>query len=444
MSGVAIRVEHLSKEFYIGKRRESYATFRETISDGFLDPFRRISKLLNGQPIATETNRQFWALKDVSFEVKQGELLGLIGRNGAGKTTLLKILTRISAPTTGRATLLGRVGSLLEVGTGFHPELTGRENIFLNGAILGMTKSEVQSKFDHIVAFSEVEEFIDTQVKHYSSGMYLRLAFSVAAHLEPEVLLVDEVLAVGDIAFQKKCLKKMREVGEGGRTVILVSHNMQAVTRMCQRAILIDEGRIKEDGPTEGVVATYMNAGLRNVAEREWPDPASAPGGEIARLRAVRVRDGDGHVSDLIDVTSQVVIEIEYEVLKSGYVFAPNFGVWNEEGLCVFASLDIDPAWLGRRRPTGRYRSRAVIPRHFLKEGNLFINADVVTLDPMLVQCSEQNVVSFCVIDSGSGISSRGGYNGRMQGVVQPLLEWKTERLDIMNHDRLSSESQQF
>ncbi|NKE72113.1 ABC transporter ATP-binding protein [Candidatus Manganitrophus noduliformans] len=431
MGDIAIRTVGLSKLYHTGSKQEPYKTLRDTLTEAFLSPIRRVGRLIRGQATgAAELNEPFWALRDLCLEIKHGEVVGIIGRNGAGKSTLLKILSRITEPTHGFAEIHGRVGSLLEVGTGFHPELTGRENIYLNGAILGMKRADIKRRFDEIVDFAEIEKFLDTPVKHYSSGMYMRLAFAVAAHLEPEILMVDEVLAVGDIAFQKKCLNKMREVGKGGRTVLFVSHNMQAVTRMCQRAILVNEGRIKEDGPAGRVVASYMNAGLLNVPEREWPDPATAPGGELARLRAVRVRDGEGRVADLIDVTSQIMIEMEYEILKSGYVFAPNFGVWNEEGICIFASLDVDPAWLGRRRPSGRYRSRAIIPRHFLKEGTLFVNADLVTLDPMTVQCNEHQVVSFSVVDSGSGLSARGGYNGRMLGVVQPLLEWKTERLD--------------
>ena len=217
--------------------------------------------------------RSIWALKDVSFDINRGEVVGIIGRNGAGKSTLLKILSEITEPTEGRVEIHGRVGSLLEVGTGFHPELTGRENVYLNGAILGMKRAEIERKFDEIVAFAEVEKFIDTPVKHYSSGMYLRLAFAVAAHLEPEILIVDEVLAVGDAAFQKKCLGKMAGVAKEGRTVLFVSHNMPAITRLCERAILLDEGRLLQDGVSHQVVKAYLNAGLGTTAMREWPDP---------------------------------------------------------------------------------------------------------------------------------------------------------------------------
>jgi lipopolysaccharide transport system ATP-binding protein len=261
--------------------------------------------------------------------------VGVIGRNGAGNSTLLKILSRITHPTEGRAMIQGRVSSLLEVGTGFHPELTGRENIYLNGAILGMKRAEINRKFDEIVAFAEIEKFIDTPVKHYSSGMYVRLAFAVAAHLEPDILLVDEVLAVGDASFQKKCLNKMQSAGEGGRTVLFVSHNMSAITRLCNRAILLDEGRIVQDGSTHDAVSTYLQSGVGTTAAREWPDISRAPGNEVARLRAVRVRTEDGAVSEAVDIRRSVGIEIEYEVLESGHVLVPNCHFYNRWTVCL-------------------------------------------------------------------------------------------------------------
>jgi len=261
MSDIAIRVEHLSKLYHIGARQERYRTLRDQIAQAVTAPLRRATKLLRGQATgAAELDETIWALKDVSFEIKRGEVVGIIGRNGAGKTTLLKILSRITEPTEGRAEIHGRVGSLLEVGTGFHPELTGRENIYLNGAILGMKKAEIDKKFDEIVAFAEVEKFIDTPVKHYSSGMYVRLAFAVAAHLDPEILLVDEVLAVGDAAFQKKCLGKMGDVAREGRTVLFVSHNMASIQTLCRRAMWIESGSIVTDGGPSNVVERYLEA----------------------------------------------------------------------------------------------------------------------------------------------------------------------------------------
>src|SRR2546430_16657966 len=274
MGDVAIRVEDLSKQYRIGAGgREAYKTLRDTLTDVIMSPFRRAGKLLGGRGVrAAELGETFWALKDVSFEVKRGEVVGIIGYNGAGKSTLLKILSRITEPTEGYADIYGRVGSLLEVGTGFHPELTGRENIYLNGAILGMRKAEIARKFDEIVAFAELEKFIDTPVKHYSSGMYVRLAFAVAAHLEPEILLVDEVLAVGDITFQKKCLGKMGDVARAGRTVVLVSHQLSQIRRLCQRVLWIDGGAVRQNGPTHEVVSSYESAmarGDQNVAQQD-------------------------------------------------------------------------------------------------------------------------------------------------------------------------------
>ena len=263
MSDIAIRVKNLSKRYYIGRKQEKYGTLRDTLADTFMTPFRRAGKLLRGQATgAAELDETVWALKDVSFEVKRGEVMGIIGRNGAGKSTLLKILSRITEPTSGFADVYGRVGSLLEVGTGFHTELTGRENIYLNGAILGMKRAEIKRKFDEIVAFAEVERFIDTPVKHYSSGMYLRLAFAVAAHLEPEILLVDEVLAVGDVAFQKKCLGKMEDVAKEGRTVLFVSHNMAAVQQLTRTCLLLQDGRLVSKGITADVINHYLSTAM--------------------------------------------------------------------------------------------------------------------------------------------------------------------------------------
>jgi lipopolysaccharide transport system ATP-binding protein len=428
MNDIAIHAEQLGKQYRMGARREPYHTLRETISGLVASPFRRATPWFqgNGRHSAADAD-QFWALKNVSFDIKAGEVVGIIGRNGAGKSTLLKILTRITEPTTGKAFIQGRVGSLLEVGTGFHPELTGRENIYLYGSILGMTRAEIDRKFDEMVDFAEVPRFIDTPLKHYSSGMQMRLAFSVAAFLEPEILLVDEVLAVGDARFQKKCLEQMEDVGRRGRTVLLVSHNMHAVMRLCQRVILLNDGRVEWDGPAQKVVNYYLNSGLGTTAAREWSDPAKAPGGELGRLRAVRVKDQEGTVTDTIDIRHDVRIEMEYDVLMPGFIFAPNLIFSNEEGICVFHSLDLDPAWRGRPRPVGRYVSTVTIPGNLLSEGTIYVMANLVTLDPVLVQCIEPNAVAFHVIDGMNGNSARGDYAGAMApGIVRPLLKWDT------------------
>jgi len=372
-----------------------------------------------------------WALKNVCFEVKKGEVLGIIGRNGAGKSTLLKVLSKITVPSGGHAEIHGRISCLLEVGTGFHLELTGRENIYLNGTILGMTKKEVERKFDEIVDFSGIEKFIDTPVKRYSSGMKVRLGFSVAAHLEPEILIIDEVLAVGDFDFQKKCLNKMQDVGKEGRTVLFVSHNMQAVTRLCSRAILLDEGQIKYDGSSSEVVAKYMTADSGLTAERIWDDGAKAPGGDVARLCAVRIHDENGNVSNSFDISKPIGIEMVYEILKSGYLLLPHHNVFNEEGGWVFTTIDTDRNWLGKRRPAGKYKGTVWIPGNFLSEGLIFIHTLLFTLEPRTIQFNERDVVAFQVIDNLDENTARGDWAGPMMGTVRPLLNWtnKYEKL---------------
>ncbi len=370
--------------------------------------------------------------------MKRGEVVGIIGRNGAGKSSLLKILSKITDPTTGYAEIHGRVSSLLEVGTGFHPELTGRENIYLNATILGMTKKEVDQKFDEILNFSGVEKFIDTPVKRYSSGMKVRLAFSVAAHLEPEILIIDEVLAVGDADFQRKCLDKMDKIGQHGRTVLFVSHNMPAVTSLCERVILLDDGGIVQDGPSHQVVSSYLNAGRDTTAVREWLDPTKAPCGEVARLRAVRVKKGDGTITDVIDIRESVSVEMEYDVIKSGFKLLPNMGFWNEQGVCLFGANDLDPAWRNRTRPAGKYISTVHIPGNLLADGMIHVNANLGTIAPKTQQYHEVNVVSFFVVDSFDGDSARGDYVGKVGGVVRPLLEWKTQFVQNQDKAKLS------
>lgn len=274
MSKYAIRVENLSKKYHIGGRQKQYTRLGDQVADAVLSPFRRAGNLLRGKSTsASDLDEIFWALKDVSFEIKHGEITGIIGHNGAGKSTLLKVLSRITEPTAGYADVYGRIGSLLEVGTGFHPELTGRENVYLNGSILGMRKAEIDRKFDEIVDFAEIEKFIETPVKHYSSGMYVRLAFSVAAHLEPEILLIDEVLAVGDVAFQKKSLGKMENVSQQGRTVVFVSHNMNALQRLCPRSILLDHGRLIAHDETSKIIEQYLSvASSKSAGPNSWID----------------------------------------------------------------------------------------------------------------------------------------------------------------------------
>jgi lipopolysaccharide transport system ATP-binding protein len=419
-----IKVQGLGKQYRIGSDGSAYSTLREALVSRLRSPMEALRR-------NQSADQKIWALHDVSFEVNPGEVVGIIGRNGAGKSTLLKILSRVTEPTTGRIELHGRVGSLLEVGTGFHPELSGRENIYLNGAVLGMSRSEITLKFDDIVAFSEVGKFIDTPVKRYSSGMYVRLAFAVAAYLEPEILLVDEVLAVGDAGFQRKCLDRMKDVGRRGRTVLFVSHNMPAVTRLCDRTILLDEGTILQDDLSHKVVGSYLKSGLGTMAAREWEDALKAPGNEIVRLCAVRVRTDDGRVTDAIDIRFPVGIEMEFEVLKPGHVLLPNIHVTNEEGLLVFIAGENDPMWQRTPRPAGRFTSTAWIPGNYFSEGTIVIGAAVSTMDPVTIHFFERDVVAFQVIDKLEGDSARGDYAGPYPGVVRPMLRWTSRGPEI-------------
>ena len=427
MSDIAIRVENLSKEYHIGKKQNSYKTLRDTLADAFIAPFRKARKLLKGYAIgATEMDETIWALKDVSFEVKKGEVVGIIGRNGAGKSTLLKILSRITEPTTGFAEVWGRVGSLLEVGTGFHPELSGRENVYLNGAILGMKRSEINRKFDEIVGFAEIEKFIDTPVKHYSSGMYLRLAFSVAAHLEPDILIVDEVLAVGDMRFQKKCLNKMQDVGQEGRTVLLVSHNMNAISRLCNRSLLIEEGKLQMDSQTSDVISRYMTHGIQTTTMKEWTDLHNAPGDDIVRLCAVRAKNTEFQIVETINIRQPINIELEYHVLKPGHILIPYFNVYNEHSILIFTTIDQDPAWKRLPRDVGRYKSSVSIPGNFFSEGQLFVCA-AMSNAKQSHHFYQHNIISLHVFDSHDGNSARGDWSGKMGGIIRPLFAWNTQ-----------------
>jgi lipopolysaccharide transport system ATP-binding protein len=421
----AIRVENLGKMYRIGERRAKYKTFRETITMAATAPIR-VARRLAGAPDTSSARESIWALQNVSFRVGHGEVVGVIGRNGAGKSTLLKILARITEPTSGSALIRGRVGSLLEVGTGFHQELTGRENIYLNGAILGMRRRELEARFDEIVAFAGVEKFVDTPVKHYSSGMYLRLAFSVAAHLDPEILLVDEVLAVGDAAFQRKCLEKMEDVGRRGRTVLFVSHNMSAIARLCPRTILLDSGGVGLDGPSHQVVAQYLSSDIGTMAQREWRDASRAPASGAARLCAVRVLGAENQVTDSIDIRKPVGIEMEFDVLEPGWTFAASYDFYNEEGLLLFGSLEIDPKWRGKPRMPGRYATTAWVPGNLLSEGTVVVNVELVTTHPLTRHFQERQAVAFHVVDSMDGDSARGDWGGEWSGAVRPMLDWNT------------------
>lgn len=371
MSDIAIRVQNLSKLYKIGALKQRHDTLRDHLVEGIKSLFSpSLPSTLNPQP-----SDAIWALKDISFDIKQGDIVGIIGRNGAGKSTLLKILAQITEPTKGRAEIYGRIGSLLEVGTGFHPELTGRENIFLNGAILGMRKTEIRRKFDEIVAFAEVEKFIDTPVKHYSSGMYLRLAFAVAAHLDPEILIVDEVLAVGDSVFQKKCLGKMEEVAGKGRTILFVSHNMAAVTRLCKWGLWLDGGRTQAYANVEDIVARYLASGVQECGEVTFLEkPQSAPGSEYIRLSAVRVRNSQGYISASLDTRLPFTIEIDYQILRRVSNLRVGFTLTASDGVAVLSSNDMDSGQGELEREPGTYVNGCTIPGDFLNYGQYFVS----------------------------------------------------------------------
>lgn len=409
-----IKVENLSKVYSLGGARHN--SLRDALAGFFRKSNSEKEKLL--------------ALDNVSFELKDGETLGIIGNNGAGKSTLLKILSRITKPTSGTAEIRGRVGSLLEVGTGFHNELSGRENIYLNGAILGMKRLEIEKKFDEIVAFSELEKFLDTPVKHYSSGMYMRLAFAVAAHLEPEVLIVDEVLAVGDMAFQKKCLNKMRDVSGSGRTVLFVSHDMSSITRICNRAIALNHGKIVGEGDASEVVREYLSSSWGMRSEHRFESDLQQPKSEFVRLESVRIVNETGETCGTFDVRKKIGIEITYDVLQTGQILLPNYQVYNQERAHLFTIQDVASEWSKRAKEKGRYTSTAWIPGNLMAEGSFFVNVAIVTYLPkMNVHFNAQEVVSFDIFDPMTGDTARGDFVGKMDGVMRPLVNWETRDL---------------
>ncbi len=418
MSDVAIRVEHLGKQYRLGGQQVRYATFRDTLVNAAKAPLGWLKGERRAQPTS------FWALDDVSFEVKHGEAVGIIGRNGAGKSTMLKVLSRITSPTRGRVDIYGRVGSLLEVGTGFHPELTGRENIFLNGAILGMTRREIMRKFDEIVAFAEIEKFLDTAVKFYSSGMYVRLAFAVAAHLEPEILVVDEVLAVGDAAFQKKSLGKMGDVAKGGRTVLFVSHNMASIRQLCPGCFWIDNGRIKQVGQTSEVIDSYLresdkSKGLANCIFPENTD-------KEFQLRIGRLVNEEGIVTQQFDCDKAIIIELECQVHRRIPGLYGYLSITGTDGTTVLVSdsFDVIPNPLDEL-PVGLFLLRITIPARTLGHGEYAVSLNFTSSSSIqnFNVDSPGKVLTFHLNDQ---TSQRG--NDR-NGYFSTLLPWTVSRL---------------
>ena len=408
---VAVSVRGLAKSYSIAKNAEKHTTIGEML----------MAKLKN--PLAKAERETFWALNDLNFDIQKGDVVGIIGRNGAGKSTLLKILSRITEPTKGKIDLYGRVGSLLEVGTGFHPELTGRENIFLNGAILGMQKSEIARQFDEIVDFSGTEQFLDTPVKRYSSGMYVRLAFAVAAHLNPEILIIDEVLAVGDAEFQKKCMGKMQDVANAGRTVLFVSHNIQAVRNLCTRVIYLRSGEIAADRDVEAGVREYLSHNnIALTSQRIWSDPKDQPGDSFFRLTALRVLDHNGAAGTVFDSSHPILVELEFDLAKYDDQLCVGFDLTTNDGLGAFRSYQTDlEDGLRPRLRVGANRLRCVVPPGLLNAGSYVVNVRVSIHQQRWVAEVDGPVQFDVILDHGSAEFVR---NNLRPGPVAPILQW--------------------
>jgi lipopolysaccharide transport system ATP-binding protein len=435
VSLLAVRAEGLTKVYRIGRTRWRRRTLAEVASAalrrglGMGAAGAGGARTPGGPPAAPAdpdgrfAGDRIWALRDVSFEVERGQVLGILGKNGAGKSTLLRILTRITEPTSGRAEIRGRVGSLLEIGTGFHSELTGRENVFLAGAVLGLRRAEILRRFDEIVAFAEVDRFLDTPVKHYSSGMYARLAFSVAANLEPEVLLVDEVLAVGDAAFQRKCMGKMTSVVREGRTVLFVSHSLAAMESLCDRLLWIEAGRVRDDGSPAAVVARYVEATLTPVAERTW-EPENRPGNDSLRLHAMRVAPEGGSPGDPITVRTPFVVEVEWWNLQEGAELQPLLQVRTETGGLLFGGGPFhEPGWVSRPAPRGLVRDRCRVPADFLNDGLHRVGLQFVRHGGKTAWHGDD----LLVLDVREAPELAHEWRGKRPGFVRPRLVWARE-----------------
>lgn len=428
MTKTIVEIKGVSKKYKI-QRPESYVTLRDKISDFLKKPsilFKNLKKIISNDSV-------FWALNDITLDIRKGETLGIIGKNGAGKTTLLKVLSRITSPTMGHIKLYGRVASLLEVGTGFHPELSGRENIYFNGSILGMKKKEIDNKFDEIVDFADVHEFIDTPIKRYSSGMQVKLAFSVAAHLEPEILLIDEVLSVGDIAFQKKSLGRMEKIVNEGRTVIFVSHNLGAVQRLCTRTILLDQGSIVMNGPTDKVIAKYAGNSTGQMGQQEWTND-TAPGNEVVRILSIKVLDKNENISVHFDVRDPITIEIQYKVLKSIEPQCVTFVFHNELERPIFISRDNSYSpWSCVNNPLGIYKSSCFIPPDFLNHGMISVAIIVEPMDAIrrYPRPLVKDAVVFYVGDKMNPEGTRGNYPFEWESYVsvRPRLHWTVKKI---------------
>lgn len=414
MSDTVIRVENLGKKYIIGhQKQEAYTALRDVLADGAKSLGSRVLKPF-AKKMPTPGIGEFWALKDASFEIKQGDRVGIIGRNGAGKSTLLKILSRITEPTNGRISIKGRVASLLEVGTGFHPELTGRENIYLNGAILGMSKVEIKNKFDEIVAFAEVEKFLDTPVKRYSSGMYVRLAFAVAANLEPEILIVDEVLAVGDAQFQKKCLGKMEDVGKEGRTVVFVSHNMATVNALCEKVIWLSNGHIEIEGKVDQITNKYLMHGAEKFGEVILTNTSK----EVFYFKRLSLLNKEGNITSVFDTREPIRIYLEYHANEFIKNLEISLRVINSSGIPIFTTNRNSS--VSSEVIAGNHISKIELPCLFLVPGSYSIDIGA-HIPKVEILSQHQSLVSFEIEETGSGMAS---YKGLSHGVVLVNLPW--------------------
>lgn len=416
-----IEVNNISKKYRIGEK-QSYYSFRDSLVRLATLPFSQKTKIIN---------ENFWALKDISFKVMPGEVVGIIGRNGAGKSTLLKILSRITPPTKGEITLRGRVASLLEVGTGFHPELTGRENIYLNGAILGMKRAEINSKFDEIVEFAEISKFLDTPVKHYSSGMYMRLAFSIAAHLEPEILLVDEVLAVGDAQFQKKCLGKMKEVSKQGRTVLFVSHNMNAIEQLCGRCLFIEKGNLEKDSDNVRIVTkTYLFGEKPNKDSHEWINTGNDYVNQWVKPLKIFVNDSKNKKAKMsISNNNDIWLNVEIEIKEFDPALQIGYAIYNEENYLLYWSFHNDveeKLWPVLKK--GRYVFKTKISKRFLNEGKYRIELLASLYYRSWIFEPERNAPSITITIQG-GLSDSPYWMIRRPGVLAPVTKWSVSKL---------------
>jgi lipopolysaccharide transport system ATP-binding protein len=413
-----IEIHNLGKKYSIAQVQR-YLALRDVVSQKIKNIFRKNEDHAN----------EFWALQNINLKIERGERIGIIGRNGAGKSTLLKILSKITPPTTGEINLRGRVASLLEVGTGFHPELTGRENIYLNGSILGLKKKEIDSKLEEIVDFSGVEKFIDTPLKHFSSGMQLRLAFSVAAHLEPEILLIDEVLAVGDMEFQKKCIGKMEEVNKAdGRTILFVSHNTSYIHSLCSKAILLDKGELKKMGTVNEVVNEYFFQVAKTSSSQLWNEE-KRPGNDVVRLCAVRVIDETRNTKDSFGVNEKIGIEMKYEVLKGGRILWLGHNIYNDKGINVFDTHSVSTQLYNHPHEKGMFTAVAWIPENLLNTGNYIISTAIFNHLDQIIYLHEKDILLFSVHDIFEEGTARGMSPGEFPGVVRPILKWSIDKM---------------